>query len=233
MIWAITDPMRTPAVLEAYTSWIKRYVPETEVRVLSFAGDRRGIPADCQALVLTGGGDVHPKFYGRPEAVTMANEIHEERDRFEIAVIREAVERSLPVLGICRGTQVFNVAMGGTLIADIESAGFPSHRKGEKGQRTHGVTVEKGSLLHETVTVERGEVNTSHHQAVETPGEGLRVTGRSPDGIVEALEWERRDERPFLLLVQWHPERVTEEGDVFSGNIISRFAREVKRHAST
>jgi putative glutamine amidotransferase len=184
--------------------------------------------ARCDGLVIAGGGDVHPKFYGKQEAVDIAKDVRIGRDLFEFDVIREAMERNIPTLGICRGAQVFNVAMGGTLIPDIESAGHPSHRKGDAIERLHHVRVAARSRLAGIVGVESGEVNTYHHQAVEKPGNGLRVAATSDDGIPEALEWEDPAGRPFVLLVQWHPERMGDTESPFARNIIECFAAEVR-----
>jgi putative glutamine amidotransferase len=123
---------------------------------------------------------------------------------------------------------VFIVAMGGTLIPDIESAGFGSHRRGDAPERLHGVKVTKGSLLAGIVGSEEGTVNSSHHQAVDTIGRGLRVAARSDDGIIEALEWQDPAGKPFVLMVQWHPERMTDLSGPFSRNVIERLAAGVR-----
>jgi putative glutamine amidotransferase len=182
----------------------------------------------CDGLVIAGGGDVHPKFYGREDAAEVAKDIRIGRDLFEFDVIREAMERNIPTLGICRGAQVFNVAMGGTLIPDIESAGHPSHRKGDAIERLHGVHVAARSRLAGIVGMEKGEVNTYHHQAADAVGKGLHVAATSDDGIAEALEWEDPAGKPFVLLVQWHPERMGNTASPFARNIIECFAAEVR-----
>jgi putative glutamine amidotransferase len=138
------------------------------------------------------------------------------------------MERGMPVLGICRGAQIFNVAMGGSLIPDIEAAGFMNHRRGDEPERVHGVHVMNGSILNGIVGVSAGTVNSSHHQAVDAVGRGLAVAARSDDGIIEALEWEDPAGRPFVLLVQWHPERMGDTAGPFSRNLVERLASEVR-----
>jgi putative glutamine amidotransferase len=125
--------------------------------------------------------------------------------------------------------QVFNVALGGTMIPDVESAGYLSHSK-EKGQMSdarHGIRVQQGTGLLSIVRSTQGEVNTNHHQAVERPGQGLRDTAYSPDGLIEGLEWQDPDDKPFLQLVQWHPERMADFENPLSGGLLRRFVSEV------
>jgi putative glutamine amidotransferase len=228
MIIGITDPMRDAATFDRYAALARQWIPGAEVQILSCVTGTFSEIERCDALLLSGGGDVHPKFYSRDEDVTLARDVKVGRDLFEFDIIREAMERGMPVLGICRGTQVFNVAMGGSLIPDIEAAGFRSHRRGTESERLHEVKVTKGSLLNGIVGVTEGTVNSSHHQSVDAVGRGLRVAARSDDGIIEALEWEEPAGKPFVLLVQWHPERMSDTAGPFSRNLIERLASEVR-----
>jgi putative glutamine amidotransferase len=228
VIIGITDPMRDASVYGQYASLVRQWIADAQDQILSCVTGTFSEIKRCDALLLTGGGDVHPKFYGRDEAAPLAREVKIGRDLFEFDVIREAMERGLPVMGICRGLQVFNVAMGGSLIPDIEAAGFPSHRRGDAPERLHEVSVVKGSLLGGITGVAGGMVSSSHHQAADTVGRGLRVSARSEDGIIEALEWEDPAGKPFLMLVQWHPERMGEGAEPFSRNLIERLASEIR-----
>jgi putative glutamine amidotransferase len=158
-------------------------------------------------LILAGGSDVDPALYGaEPHAET--GPTWRERDEFESALARRALEREIPVLGICRGMQLLNVALGGTLEQHLpDSLGDDSHRHtpGEFGD--HDVELEPGSLAARAAGAERVTVRSHHHQGVDRLGEGLRPTGRSvPDGIVEAIELA---DRAFALGVLWHPEEET------------------------
>jgi len=226
MTIGITDPMRDADTFERYAALVRRWIRGAEVQILSCVTGTFMEIGRCDALLLTGGGDVHPKFYSRDEDVVMAKEIKIGRDLFEFDIIREAMERALPVMGICRGMQVFNVALGGSLIPDIEHAGYPSHRRTGPGERLHGVAVERGSLLHIVTGALEGTVNSSHHQAVDAVGKGLRVAARAADGIVEALEWEQPAGKPYVMLVQWHPERMDPGEGPFAGKLMERFAAE-------
>jgi putative glutamine amidotransferase len=211
-----------------YADLARKWIPGAEDQILSCMTGTFSEIERCDALILSGGGDVHPKFYSRDEDADLARDVKIPRDLFEFDLIREAMERGIPVLGICRGAQVFNVAMGGSLVPDIEAAGNACHRRGDDPERLHGVKVTKGSLLGGITGVAEGTVNSSHHQAVDTVGRGLRVAARSDDGIIEALEWESPGGKPFVMLVQWHPEKLNEGSAPFSRNLIERLALEAR-----
>ena len=187
--------------------WIVPYTPQVE---LAAEAVRR-----ADGLVLTGGDDVHPRFYSqRLPALLRAKVLapNPTRDLFEIALIRAALRQRKPILAICRGLQIFNVALGGTLVVDIGSqiTGALNHRRQDrKDQAVHDITITPGSLLGQTVGARLG-VNSCHHQAAGRIAPGLCVTAASRDGVVEALEWEpgRGKRLPFLLAVQFHPERL-------------------------
>lgn len=166
-------------------------------------------------VVLTGGGDIAPERYGaeRHEAVRMVNH---ERDEFELSLVTKAYERKMPMLAICRGNQVVNVAFGGTLIQDLPShSGAHGHDiSGEGAYEPHSqALVEEGSKIASIFGAGLHGINSIHHQAVEELGEGLKVVASAPDGTVEALE--HVDKAWDLLSVQWHPEYlgVRDHGD--------------------
>jgi putative glutamine amidotransferase len=229
MIIGVTDTVTNPVSFERYCAWVRGGIPGVETRKLSHLTGNAGELYACDGILMTGGGDVDPRLYGRGDALHLAQEVDEERDRFELDLIRRALERGMPFLGICRGAQLTNVSQGGSLHVDLEMKGFPSHRRTTDGDRRHAVHVEASSMLCEIVGRESGEVNSAHHQAIDTVGKGLRVVAKSAEGIVEALEWETPSERPFLLLVQWHPERMFDNDNPFTRNILQRFATEVHR----
>jgi len=162
-------------------------------------------------LVLSGGVDVDPALYGRPRHPKLGR-VDRERDEFELALTRHALRRDLPLLAICRGLQVLNVATGGTLIQDIPSEleGAVTHAApGRRTRRSHPVEVASGSKLREILGVGPLSVNSFHHQAIDRLGEGLSVSGRCPgDGVIEAVEMK---DRSFVLGVQWHPESFWKE----------------------
>ena len=157
-------------------------------------------------LVLSGGGDVEPSRYNGSTHPSVYG-VDPERDAFEVALIHEAHARSLPTLCICRGLQVLNVALGGTLIADIssEDPDLIDHRRLDMSASTrqHRVDLVAGTATALALGADSVEVNSLHHQAVRDVAPGLQVTGRSPDGLVEALA--PTDDWP-MWAVQWHPE---------------------------
>ena len=173
-------------------------------------------PEDCDALLLSGGGDIHPRHYG--QEVAGADEIDEVRDELELAVTRRALERGIPVLGICRGFQVLNVARGGSLLQHLNG-----HRSqdGDPNIR-HQVCAAPGSKLAEAIGSRPLRVNSWHHQAV-TPdllAPGLRATV-VVDGVVEALE---APDGAWVVAVQWHPERA-HEVDAPATRVFDAFVR--------
>jgi putative glutamine amidotransferase len=168
-------------------------------------------------LLLTGGGDVHPKHY--QQAISPRLDLAEPgRDEFEIAVSRAALDRNLPILAICRGLQVLNVAAGGTLLQHVPDAvgDTVSHSIDEpKNRIAHQVRVAPESVLARALglnltAVDTCAVNSRHHQAVDRVAPGFVVSATAPDGIVEAIE--RRDRR-FCVGVEWHPENFWSTGE--------------------
>jgi putative glutamine amidotransferase len=172
--------------------------------VVNTARDPKALLDRVDALVLTGGPDVDPELYGQP-AHPQVYGVDRTDDDFECALAEAATVRSVPTLAICRGIQILNVARGGSLHQHIpDDPGVPAH--GEPGvaggARVHDVKLEPGSLVAEVMDATTVRASCHHHQAIADVGDGLRVVGRAPDGIVEALELDGA----FLLAVQWHPE---------------------------
>jgi putative glutamine amidotransferase len=165
-------------------------------------------------LLLTGGDDVHPRLFGESPHPRI-DLVDERRDRFEIALLRAARERGMPVFGICRGIQLINVALGGDLHQDLLSE--PTATVGH-AQRTleegawHDIAIRPGTRLAAILGDTKAAVNSYHHQACRRVAEGLYVTATAADGVVEAVEDPRH---PFFLAVQWHPE-VLEGGEAAS-----------------
>jgi putative glutamine amidotransferase len=166
--------------------------------------------AGVAGVCLSGGPDVDPEAYGADRHPKLGP-THPEIDRFELAVVREAARLGLPVLAICRGAQVLNVAHGGDLIQDIadDVPGAVRHQraKGTDPVVWHEVRVEPESRLARALGVDRLEVNSFHHQAPRRIGAGLRAVAHAPDGIVEAIEG---DGGRFEIGIQWHPEAIAD-----------------------
>jgi putative glutamine amidotransferase len=181
---------------------------------------QRDDPSDVvrrsHGLLLTGGGDVDPTLYGEtPHETFQASEPG--RDAYEVALIRAVAETDIPIFAICRGMQVLNVALGGTLLQDIPSMvnGAVHHAVPEPRYAiAHEVWVASGSsldrLMGDKLEGETCQVNSRHHQAVKTVATGWEVSGTAPDGVIEAIE---RSGNVFRLAVQWHPENFWRTGE--------------------
>lgn len=225
---AVTDTMGSEHKFQMYNDWLRMGDPELESVRLSYKIDNLTALKECDGLVLTGGHDVFPPIYGGPIDHVKVTEVDTKRDDFERRAIDCALQGSMPILGICRGLQLMNVHQGGTLILDIEEAGYRSHKKEIPGvENNHRVFVEKGSFLDSITHAQTGTVNSSHHQAVRDLGKDLRSVAFSDDGIIEAMEWVEPEGKPFFLLVQWHPERMSDRTSPFSGNILKNFLNSI------
>ena len=193
------------------------------------------IVALADGILLTGGRDVHPKHYG--ESNRACNGVDRERDRLEIALVRLAVKKKIPIFCICRGMQVLNVALGGSLYQDV-LAELPNairhdfHKDETTGEKlprallAHEVTIESGTLLAKLTKKDRLAVNSLHHQGVKKLGRSLVASALAPDGLVEAIEFPRH---PFALGIEWHPEDLNDHP---SRNIFSAFIGAARKSAT-
>jgi putative glutamine amidotransferase len=155
-----------------------------------------------RGLVLTGGPDIDPCHYDEPPHEELGP-VEREIDVFELALVRAALRRRLPILGICRGMQLLNVALGGSLVQHV-----PEHRQTDPGRiPTHAVRLEDGSRIAGLLGSAELQVNSFHHQALDRLGRGVRPVGWAPDGVVEAVEVRRQ---PFCIGVQWHAESLVD-----------------------
>jgi putative glutamine amidotransferase len=187
--------------------------------------------APFAGLLLAGGGDLDPSRYGEP-ADERVYGIDDDRDDLELGLVTAALERGVPVLAICRGAQVVNVAHGGTLYQHLpEPLGRDAHGDPTGGVLvTHGVQVAEGSHLAEAVGAPRMARCTSiHHQGIDRVGEGLVPVGWSDDGLVEAIE--PADGDSWMIAVQWHPE-ITAADDPAQQSLFDAFSSEVRRAAA-
>lgn len=181
-------------------------------------GAARAMVRGLDGLLLSGGTDMHPEAYGEEPHPALAQTIPE-RDAFELEIFSLALERGLPVFGICRGMQLMNVALGGTLYQDLPAQfgerGVDHSQTDPKWVPRHAVELARGSRMGEFSGAESMNVNSYHHQAVKRLADGLAVVGRSEDGVIEALESRDFSER-WLIGVQWHAEamRGSSEGGV-------------------
>ena len=182
--------------------------------MLSLTEDNENISAIadfCDGFIFTGGHDVHPALYGEEKLECVAP--CEERDAFEIKLLREVLRLDKPVLCICRGMQLLNVVLGGNLYQDIQTF-CPSdteHRMGEPSDKViHSVKFLENTPIAKILGRDEDIINSYHHQCVKELGEGLKIMAYAPDGIVEGLYM---PDKNFVLAVQWHPERLTKKYD--------------------
>jgi len=190
-------------------------------------------------LLLTGGEDVEPARYGEAAHPTVT-ELDPERDAFEVDLVTEARARQLPILAICRGVQLLNVACGGTLVQDIPSQAtggtehllaVPPHQSYDLA---HEIWIDKGTVLAQLMNdrlngADTCDVNSRHHQAIKTLATGFRASATAPDGVVEAIE---DPSGAFCVGVQWHPENFWRTGEfrsIFEGFLEASQSREVRK----
>ena len=202
-----------------YEAWLKKAEPSVEI--VNMFGRRPDSAAallqTCSGLLLTGGEDVNPARYGKENELSRCETIDNYRDSLEFALIKKAVEMKMPVFGICRGEQILNVALGGTLITDIPSEVGTSviHRSSESTKGSpHLVIIDKKSVLSKVTGIKSDTVNSYHHQAIDKIAPGFRISAVSENSVAEAMEWETPAGKPFIMAVQWHPEKPTQKPEL-------------------
>lgn len=213
-----------------------QYIPPGYLRGVQLAGgepvliryetrpeEMDALLSGLDGLLLSGGPDVDPSRYGRAREEKCGPSFAP-RDEMEIALLKRAMQRDLPILGICRGIQLITAALGGTLIQDVPTFYGDLHQQPpESGPFFHEVTLTEHTRLRSILGCARLMVDSYHHQCVETPAPGFVVSARGPRGIIEAVE---RPASRFLAAVQWHPE-VTLGKDAYSLRIFDAFLRAV------
>lgn len=185
---------------------------------------------DASGLLLTGGADIHPVWYNQPEDTVVCNGFDLRRDTLEYRAVQKAIKLKLPILGICRGMQMLNVASGGSLIPDIpkRTGSEVPHREKPYEPVRHSIIINQASLLYGIAETDKTMVLSNHHQAVDKTADRFRVVARTADDLPEALERKKPYNHPFLLGVQFHPEAMAWESPV-SLPVARQFQHEVKR----
>lgn len=181
---------------------------------------------NVDGLLLSGGHDIDPTYYGKDPIIGLGS-LMPNRDRFEIKLVKLAIEKGIPIFGICRGIQVLNVAMGGTLYQNIDSqindkVIIKHSQSAPAWLGTHNVQIENNTRLKKIVNVNKLFVNSFHHQAINTLGKGFIVNAISPDGLIEGIEYIKGT---FAMGLQCHPELMWEKNDKIKA-IFERFVKE-------
>ncbi len=228
---ALSKASGSPKYLR-YAEWMHRVRPDLEFFDMAEIdpAKHRDILQQCSGIVFTGGADVVPERYGRAEDYHRCH-VDPERDEFEFQLVHHARELKLPILGVCRGAQMLNVAFGGTLIVDIPSdrPGSLQHAAHNHHDSRHDLSVEPESLFKKICRQLEGEVNSAHHQAVDQLADVFQVSARSSDGIIEAFESTEFVGTSVILAVQWHPERLEFENP-FSHSVAEFFCFECESY---
>lgn len=179
----------------------------------------------CSGILLTGGCDVHPGRYGRTDFLPLCGETDSLRDEVEFRAMEHAFGAHKPLLGVCRGLQILNVYLGGTLIADIPGTTGSTLHQTDSTDALHEINLVEGSPLTVRTALSRSEVNSNHHQAIDLPGRDLQIMAYAPDSIIEAV-WYTGNPDQFALAVQWHPERMEWRHEL-SRNVAKMFLEQV------
>lgn len=199
-----------------YKKWLEKINAEIECVNLyhldSAEAQKRLL--ECSGLILTGGPDVAPSYYGKTEDSARC-QIDFRRDTLEFDLIETAYRLDMPILGICRGQQILNVSFGGSLIVDIPSDfdTTVAHRCEDSENCFHKIMTVEGSKLRKICQSDYGLVNTNHHQGIDRLAKAFKASAFSKDGLIEAIEWKNPKEKQYLIAVQWHPERMDFDSD--------------------
>jgi len=177
----------------------------------------------CEGFLISGGPDVDPKYYNEVN-LPFNSSISPLRDKLELFIIKKAIKMNKPILGICRGIQIMNVAIGGTLYQDIESqitdrVVIKHSQEAPKWHPTHKINIQEGSIIHDIFKSLSIDVNSFHHQAIKDIAPGFRVSSTSDDGIIESIEY---NDHKFAVGIQCHPELMWEKNPLFL-NLFYRF----------
>lgn len=209
-----------------YINWLKR--ADSTVEIVNLfpmpIDSAMEILETCSGLLLSGGEDVYPGIYGMESDTARCTGIDRHRDSLEIAVIARAFDLGLPVMGICRGNQILNVYLGGTLYIDVpqDHGTGVIHQCDDYLNCFHAIYPADSSLLKSISGADSASVTTNHHQAVRVLAQGLSANSYSADTVIEGIEWADPKEKPYLIGVQWHPERM-EESNPLSGPLAKSF----------
>lgn len=184
------------------------------------------ILAEVDGMILTGGKDIHPSHHGKDSSVAQCGPIDPYRDSLELALVKHSFEKRIPTFGGCRGMQLLNVAKGGSLIIDIPSERNSTIHQQQEGDAYHMVYCHP--WLANVLEKDSAEVNSNHHQAIDQLADGFKILAYAKDSIIESFYWENKEIHPFIIGVQWHPERM-ERDDAMAANLARIYLKNLNR----
>lgn len=216
-----------------YEKWV--HYGDSSIRILNLYNHPLDtiyqVLEQCDGVLLTGGEDINPDYYGAKSRLSECGEIDYRRDTLEFIMLDHAFRNKMPVLGVCRGQQMINVFLGGSLYIDLPTD-RPSaihHRCAKSDTCFHSIRIDSTSLLYSLTNSPEIQVNSSHHQAIDVPAINIQALAWSPDSIIEAISWENPKGRSYMFATQFHPERMDYTSSV-SGKIIQRFVNEMLKY---
>lgn len=215
-----------------YTQWLIRN--NDQIATINLYGmsvdSALHVLSQCQGVLLTGGEDVYPGYYQKEIDTGRCGSFDHYRDSLELAVIHFAINNKIPVMGICRGEQILNVALGGSLIIDIPQDFDTTviHRQDDWQRCFHPVSAVPGSMLIKITGADRDNVTSNHHQAIDRLANELFICAYADDSLPEAVTWKNPEGKGYLFAVQWHPERM-KKGHPFSNGLAAEFLKEAQR----
>lgn len=209
LTYTISPDLRDETKHNNYVKWLN--LPgQDEIITFKVSESNSKKIEECSGLILSGGIDIHPQYYNS-SSLNYCNApvkgFQKERDEFEIEILQQAFKQNIPVLAICRGLQLVNCSLHGTLVQDLGESLNKIH-KPETDDKIHGINIEENSLLYTIVGEKKSLVNSAHHQAIDKLGDGLMISCRADDGTIEGIEWADKSAKAFFIGVQWHPERM-------------------------
>jgi putative glutamine amidotransferase len=186
----------------------------------------------ANGILITGGEDVYPGYYGQAKDTVRCGIINRYRDSLETALIELAVNEHIPLIGICRGEQMINVTLGGSLIIDIPAdiGDKVKHASKDWELQWHEVYIVPGTILANISKVNKGKVSSSHHQAINRLADDLIISAYATDSIPEAVEWKHYENKGFLMATQWHPEHM-DYNSPLSSSLAKLFLKEASKYS--
>ncbi|MCP9767816.1 gamma-glutamyl-gamma-aminobutyrate hydrolase family protein [Lacihabitans sp. LS3-19] len=217
-----------------YPKWILDSGEEIELVELSYEKYNLEEISICDGVLFTGGIDIHPNNFIPDFEGSYPNspsDFSYQRDKYEFEVLSICLEKKIPILGICRGLQLFNIFFDGTLVLDIGPEGCKAHKEEESKDKCHKVELVKDSMLNKIVKLDSGICNSAHHQVIDKLGLGLKIGAHDEQGLIEAIEL-INPENQFLMAVQWHPERIPDKESPLTKNIKEAFLAASKLYSN-